>query len=50
LRRYLALVDQNTPGIEMICTHPKEDPEKRLNGLINGLIKLVYLTYFHGFH
>ncbi len=40
LRRYLALVDQNTPGIEMICTHPKEDREKRLNGLINGLIKL----------
>jgi hypothetical protein len=40
LRRFLEIVDQNTPGIEMICTHPKEDREERLNGLINGLIKL----------
>lgn len=39
-RKYLEIVNKNTPGIEKICTHPKEDPEKRLTGLINGLIKL----------
>lgn len=39
-RKYLELVNSYTPGIEKICTHPKEDPDKRLTGLINGLIKL----------
>jgi hypothetical protein len=39
-RRYLELVNEKTPGIEKICTHPKEDPEERLAGLIDGLVKL----------
>ncbi len=39
-RKYLEIVNNKTPGIEKICTHPKENPEKRLSGLINGLIKL----------
>jgi hypothetical protein len=38
-RKYLETVNKNIPGIEKICTHPKEDSEKRLTGLINGLIK-----------
>lgn len=37
---YLKIVNRYTPGIEKICTHPKEDPEGRLAGLRNGLIKL----------
>jgi len=36
-RKYLELVNNSTPGIEKICTHPKESSEKRLAGLINGL-------------
>ena len=39
-RRYLELINDKTPGIEKICTHPKEDPEERLADLISGLIKL----------
>jgi hypothetical protein len=39
---YLRIVNNNTPGIEKICTHPKEDPETRLTGLTNGLIKLGF--------
>ena len=39
-RKYLELIDAKTPGIEKICTHPKEDPEERLEGLIKGLIML----------
>lgn len=39
-RRYLELVNDRTPGIEKICTHPKEDSEERLAGLIQGLIKM----------
>lgn len=39
-RKYLEKINNYTPGIEKICTHPKENPEKRLVGLINGLIKL----------
>ncbi|MDP4224444.1 MAG: hypothetical protein Q8868_14145 [Bacteroidota bacterium] len=37
---YLEIVNKHTPGLERICTHPKEDPEERLTGLINGLKKL----------
>lgn len=40
LRRYLEIVNENVPGIERICTHPKEDEEERLQGLISGLNKL----------
>ena len=39
-REFLEMVNEKVPGIEKICTHPKEDQERRLNGLINGLIKL----------
>ncbi|MCK5138119.1 MAG: hypothetical protein KAR19_20210 [Bacteroidales bacterium] len=39
-RKYLELVNEKVPGIEMICTHPKTSMEERLNGLINGLNKL----------
>lgn len=39
LHSYLELVNEKVPGIEKICTHPKENEEERLNGLIKGLIK-----------
>ena len=39
-RKYLEIVNKKAPGIERICTHPKENQEERLNGLIDGLIKL----------
>jgi hypothetical protein len=38
-RAYLEMVNEEVPGIEEICTHPKEDKKERLGGLINGLIK-----------
>lgn len=38
--RYLEILNNHTPGLEEICTHPKEDPEKRLKGLANGLARL----------
>jgi hypothetical protein len=37
---YLEAVNKKVPGIEKICTHPKEDQQERLNGLISGLTKL----------
>ena len=37
---FLAAVNNKVPGIEKICTHPKEDQQDRLNGLVSGLIKL----------
>jgi hypothetical protein len=40
IRQYLKIVDKKVPGIEEICTHPKEDQRQRLDGLIRGLIKL----------
>lgn len=39
-REYLESVNKKVPGIEKICTHPKEDQQERLNGLVSGLIKL----------
>jgi hypothetical protein len=39
-RQYLQTVNRKVPGIERICTHPKEDRKERLKGLTNGLIKL----------
>jgi len=39
-RQYLELINEKTPGIEKICTHPNEDPAERLAALINGLVKL----------
>ena len=40
MREYLEIVNNRVPGIEQICTHSKEDPELRLKGLRQGLIKL----------
>ena len=39
-RKYLEMVNEKVPGIEEICTHPKEDKQVRLKGLINGLVKV----------
>jgi len=39
-QEYLEMVNVRVPGIEKICTHPKEDQLERLNGLVSGLIKL----------
>jgi hypothetical protein len=39
-REYLEAVSKKVPGIEKICTHPKEDQHERLNGLVTGLSKL----------
>jgi hypothetical protein len=39
-RQFLTAVNEKVPGIEKICTHPKEDQEERLKGLTSGLIKL----------
>lgn len=38
--KFLEMVNESIPGLEIICTHPKENPEKRVNGLKNGLTKL----------
>jgi len=40
VREYLEIVNKKVPGIEKICTHPKEDEQKRLYGLRQGLVKL----------
>jgi len=40
VREYLEIVNNKVPGIESICTHFKEDPQKRLYSLTQGLIKL----------
>lgn len=40
VREYLEIVNSKVPGIERLCTHPKEDEEKRLNNLARGLVKL----------
>ena len=37
---FLKKVNKKVPGIEKICTHPKENQQGRLNGLVSGLIKL----------
>jgi len=39
-RSYLELLSDKTPGIEKICTHPKEDAVERLAGLQQGLFLL----------
>jgi hypothetical protein len=39
-KQYLVIVNEHVPGIEQICTHPKENREERLQGLINGLTQL----------
>ena len=37
---FLKAVNEKVPGVEKICTHPKEDQQERLNGLVSGLAKL----------
>jgi len=44
LREYLAAVDSRVPGLEKICTHPKEDERQRLSNLVAGLVKLGVRT------
>ncbi|HPG39985.1 MAG TPA: DUF1284 domain-containing protein [bacterium] len=39
-RDYLVIVNAHVPGIEEICTHPKENRQERLQGLVAGLVKL----------
>ncbi|MBN1998750.1 hypothetical protein JW935_14420 [candidate division KSB1 bacterium] len=39
-RKFLKIVNEKVPGIERICTHPKENQKQRLEGLIDGFIKL----------
>ena len=41
-REYLEIINTNVPGIEKICTHPKENQEERLEGLVQGLTKLGF--------
>jgi len=36
---FLKIVNQKTPGIEEICSHPKEEKSYRLEGMIKGLQK-----------
>jgi len=40
MRHFLEVVDKKVPGIEELCTHPKEDQKLRLDGLTRGLLKL----------
>lgn len=40
VRQFLETVNEHVPGIEAICTHPREDPKRRLEGLSQGLTKL----------
>lgn len=40
VREYLKIVNEKVPGIEQICTHPRENAESRLQGLKQGLVKL----------
>ncbi len=40
IHQFLAAVNEKVPGIEKICTHPKENQQERLHGLVSGLIKL----------
>jgi len=40
VREYFVKVNRVVPGIEQICTHPKEDQQQRLAGLIRGLQRL----------
>jgi len=38
--QYLRIINKHVPGLEKVCSHPKEEEEFRLEGLINGLKKL----------
>lgn len=34
---FLELANRHVPGIEKVCTHPKEDEQRRLAGMLKGL-------------
>ena len=40
VREFLRRLDQHTPGIEKVCTHPGEEESHRLEGLKRGLARL----------
>ena len=40
VREYLTIINDHVPGIEQLCTHPKEDRQARVDGLTRGLQKL----------
>jgi hypothetical protein len=40
VRVFLERVNEHTPGIEKICTHPGEKEKRRLEGLEQGLTRL----------
>ncbi len=40
VRQYLQIVGRKLPGLEKVCSHPKEDQQQRLKGLVEGLHKL----------
>jgi len=43
-RTFLEAVNDKVPGIEKICTHPKEEQDERLKGLTDGLLRLGIRT------
>lgn len=50
IREYLEIVDKNLPGLEEICTHPKQNQQKRLMGLQAGLTRLGISTHDNTAH
>jgi hypothetical protein len=40
MREFCQRVSQNLPGIEKVCTHPGEDEQYRLAGLLRALNRL----------
>jgi hypothetical protein len=40
VREYLKIVGGKLPGLEKVCSHPKEDQRQRLKGLVDGLQRL----------
>ena len=45
IREYLEIVNENLPGLEKICTHPKQNQQERLKGLQDGLTELGISQY-----
>jgi hypothetical protein len=44
VRAYFKLVNRFVPGIEKVCTHPREDEQRRLAGMTKGLQMLGVRT------
>jgi hypothetical protein len=44
LRNFLEAVNDKVPGFELLCTHPKESTQYRLDGLRQGLRMLGFST------